>query len=88
MNMSWSVAVIVIVVLVFLGSIALALVDVRGKVAKEEAKGKYGEQYRMLVADYGQFAKEMRDATQAMQSDLAAMLERVDSIDRMMREVG
>jgi ribosome-binding protein aMBF1 (putative translation factor) len=57
-------------------------------VAKEEAKGKYGEQYRMLVADYGQFAKEMRDATQAMQSDLAAMLERVDSIDRMMREVG
>ena len=37
--MSWSVAVIVIVVLVFLGSIALALVDVRGKVAKEEAKG-------------------------------------------------
>ena len=86
--MSWSVAVIVIVVLVFLGSIALALVDVRGKVAKEEAKGKYGEQYRMLVAVYGQFAKEMRDATQAMQSDLAAMLERGDSIDRMMREVG
>ncbi len=85
--MSWSVAVIVIVVLVFVGSVALALVDVRGKVAKEEAKGKYGEQYRMLADDYEKLAKETRDATQAIQSDLATMLERVDSIDRMMREV-
>ena len=38
--MSWSVAVIVMVVLVFLGCIALAFIDTRGKTAQEEAKGK------------------------------------------------
>jgi len=86
--MSWSVALIVMVVLIFLGCIALAFIDIRGKVAQEEAKGKYGEQYRMLADDYEKLAKETREATQAIQSDLATMLERVDSIDRMMREVG
>ncbi len=86
--MSWSVAVIVMVVLVFLGCIALAFIDIRGKTAQEEAKGKYGEQYRMIAADYEKLAKETREATQAIQSDLATMLARVDSIDRMMREVG
>jgi hypothetical protein len=86
--MSWSVAVIVMVVLVFLGCIALAFIDIRGKTAQEEAKGKYGEQYRMIAADYETLAKETREATQAIQSDLATMLARVDSIDRMMREVG
>jgi uncharacterized protein (DUF2164 family) len=30
----------------------------------------------------------MRDASAAIRSDLATMLERVDSIERMMREVG
>lgn len=85
--MSWSVALIVMVVLIFLGTILLALIDIRGKVAQEEAKGKYGEQYRMLADDYEKLAKEMRDSTSAIQSDLATMLERVDSIDRMMREV-
>jgi ribosome-binding protein aMBF1 (putative translation factor) len=76
------------VVLVFLGCIALAFIDIRGKTAQEEAKGKYGEQYRMIAADYETLAKETREATQAIQSDLATMLARVDSIDRMMREVG
>ena len=56
--MSWSVAIIVMVVLNFLDQTILALIDVRGKVAQEEAKGKYGEQYRMLADDFEKLAKE------------------------------
>ena len=55
--------------------------------AQEEAKGKYGEQYRMLADDFEKLAGETREATLAIQTDLATMLERVDSINRMMREV-
>ena len=86
--MSWSVAVIVMVVLVFLGCIALAFIDIRGKTAQEEAKGKYGEQYRLIAADYETLAKETRDAATAMQADLARLRDKVDSIEAMMREVG
>jgi predicted nucleic acid-binding Zn-ribbon protein len=42
----------------------------------------------MLAADYEKLAKEMRDATSTIQSDLRAIRERVDSIERMMKEVG
>ena len=86
--MGWPVAIIVIIVV--LGVVALLSTIVAGNasVASEEAKGKNGEQYRMLAADYETLAKELRDATSAIQADLATMLERVDSIERMMREVG
>jgi RNA binding exosome subunit len=88
MSISWPIAWIAIVVLAFLGMIIMMIVGGNAEVAKEEAKGKYGEQYRMLAADYEKVTKEMRDATSAIQSDIAVMRERVDSIERMMREVG
>ena len=87
MNIGWPAMWIVIVALAFLGMIAMSVISGRAEVAKEEAKGKYGEQYRMLAADYEKLAKEMRDVTLAIQSDLAATRERVDSIERMMKEV-
>jgi hypothetical protein len=61
---------------------------IAAQVAKEEAQAKHAEQYRTLAVDYETLAKELRDATSAIQSDFGAMLERVDSIERMMREVG
>lgn len=98
MSISWPVAAIVVALVFILGVIvlgfwssrpgSLSMSRVRAEVAKEEARAKYGEEYRMLAADYETLAKELRDATSAIQSDLATMLERVDSIERMMREVG
>lgn len=86
--MGWPVAIIVIIVI--LGVVALLSTIVAGNasVANEEAKGKNGEQYRALAADYETLAKETRDAATAMQADLAKMREKVDSIEQMMREVG
>ena len=86
--MGWPVAIIVIIVI--LGVVALLSTIVAGNasVATEEAKGKNGEQYRMLAADYETLAKETRDSATAMQADLAKMREKVDSIEHMMREVG
>ena len=86
--MGWPVAIIVIIVI--LGVVALLSTIVAGNasVANEEAKGKNGEQYRVLAADYETLAKETRDAATAMQADLAKMREKVDSIEHMMREVG
>jgi outer membrane murein-binding lipoprotein Lpp len=86
-DISWPVAVIVIFVAIMVGSAAMAYMSGRSSLAIEEAKGRNGEQYRTLAATYEQLAKEMRDSTSAMQADLAAMRERVDSIDKMMREV-
>jgi flagellar basal body-associated protein FliL len=81
------VALIVIFVAIMAGSAAMAWMSGRSSLAIEEAKGRNGEQYRALAANYEELAKEMRDATSAIQVDLAAMRERVDSIDKMMREV-
>ena len=80
----------IIVIIVILGVVALLSTIVAGNasVANEEAKGKNGEQYRALAADYETLAKETRDAATAMQADLAKMREKVDSIEQMMREVG
>jgi ribosome-binding protein aMBF1 (putative translation factor) len=87
MDISWPVAAIVIVVLIFLSTIVMVNISSKAEVAKEVARGRDGEQYRMLAADYEKLARETRDATAAIRSDLATMLQRVDSIDRMMREV-
>jgi ribosome-binding protein aMBF1 (putative translation factor) len=80
----------VIVIIIILGAVALfsTVAAGRASVATEEAKGKSGEQYRMLAADYETLVKETRDAATAMQSDLAKLREKVDSIEHMMREVG
>jgi hypothetical protein len=87
------VALVFIIGLIILGSLSnrpgsLSRSKIAAQVAKEEAQAKHGAQYRTLAADYETLAKELRDATSAIRSDLGAMLERVDSIERMMREVG
>ena len=98
MSISWPVAAIVVALVFIIGLIILGSLSSRpgslsrskisAEIAKEEVQAKHDEQYRTLAADYETLAREMRDATSAIQSDLATMLERVDSIERMMREVG
>jgi hypothetical protein len=87
MEISWPVALIAIFVAVMVGSAVMAYMSGQSSLAIEEAKGRNGEQYRTLAVTYEDLAKEMRDSTAAIQADLAAMRERVDSIDKMMREV-
>ena len=87
MDISWPGAIIVIFVAIMIGSAAVAWMSGRSSLAIEEAKGRNGEQYRTMAVSYEELAKEMRDSTSAIQADLAAMRERVDSIDKMMREV-
>jgi len=87
------VALVFIIGLIILGTLSnrpgsLSRSKIAAQMAKEEAQAKHGEQYHTLAADYEALAREMRDASAAIRSDLATMLERVDSIERMMREVG
>jgi len=86
--MGWPLAVILIIVII--GAVALLSTIVAGNagVAAEAEKSKNGEQYRLLAADYETLAKETRDAATAMKADLATLREKVDSVERMMREVG
>ena len=98
MSISGPVAAIVVALVFIIGFIVMGAISNRpgslsrsriaAQVAKEEAQAKHAEQYRTLAADYETLARETRDATSALRSDLATMLERVDSIERMMREVG
>jgi ribosome-binding protein aMBF1 (putative translation factor) len=98
MSISWPVAAIVVALVIIIGMIIMGTLSSRpgslsrsrisAQVAKEEVQAQHAEQYRTLAADYETLAREMRDATSAIRSDLATMLERVDSIERMIREVG
>lgn len=98
MSISWPVAAIVVALVIIIGMIIMGSLSSRpgslsrsrisAQEAKEEVQTKHAEQFRTLAADYETLTREMRDATSAMQSDLATMLERVGSIERMMREVG
>jgi len=86
--MGWPAAIVIAVIVIGVVAFASTIVAGNASVGTEEAKGKYGEQYRMIAADYETLAKETRDASQAMQGDLAKLREKVDSIEHMMREVG
>jgi len=88
MSIGWPVALIVTAIIVGIVAFLSTVVASRTEVEKEEAKGKYGDQYRTLAADYETLAKEQRDIQAAMQSDLAELRKKVDSIENMMREVG
>jgi outer membrane murein-binding lipoprotein Lpp len=72
--MGWPLAIVIAIVVI--GAVAFLSTIVAGNasVAAEKAKGENGEQ--------------SRDNVKTIQSDLATLREKVDSIERMMREVG
>ena len=86
--MGWPLAVVIAIVIIGVVAVLSTIVAGNASVAAEKAKGEYGEQYRLIAADYEALAQETRDAAKAMQADLAEMREKVDSIEHMMREVG
>lgn len=88
MTIGWPVVVVLAIVMVGVAAVLSAVIAGRAQVASEAEKGKSGEQYRALATDYEGLAKETRDVQKAMQADLAELRKRVESIERMMREVG
>ena len=86
--MGWPIAVVIVIVIVGVVAVASTIVGGNASVAAEKAKGENGEQYRLIAADYEKLAQETRDVAKAMQSDLAALRVKIDSIEHMMREVG
>jgi uncharacterized protein YoxC len=88
MSIGWPLAIVAVAIV--LGGVALisTVLAARAGVAAEEVKGKNGEQYKRLAADYEKLATETREAMTAMRTDLADVRSKVESIEHMMREVG
>lgn len=86
MPIGWPLALVLISIVVFIGTVIIILVGGRMDIAKEDAKGKSGDQYRMLASNYENLAKETRDFQAAMRSDLEELRRQVESIERKMRE--
>jgi hypothetical protein len=85
--MGWPEAIVIVVVIIGIVAFVSTVVGGNASVRAEEAKSKSGEGYRTLAADYETLARETRDAAKAIQTDLAALREKIDSIELMMREV-
>ena len=88
MNMGWPAAIVLATFIMGVVILIVSQMATKGSLQVEEAKGKYGEQYRMLADEYTKLAQETRDSQVAMQADVAAVKVAVDSMERMMREVG
>ncbi len=60
----------------------------RHQIQMAEIKARGGEQFEALTAEYTKLAQETREAQAGMQADLAAIRTSVESIEKMMRDVG
>jgi 5-bromo-4-chloroindolyl phosphate hydrolysis protein len=86
--MGWPLALVLATVVFGLFIIIVTVVSGNASVAAEKAKEGGGERYRQLAADYETLARETRDATGAIKSDLSELRLKIESIEKMMREVG
>jgi D-ribose pyranose/furanose isomerase RbsD len=87
MTLGWPAAFLLTAVVLGVVSLIATRMAAKAAIDAEEAKGKNGEQYKMLSKDYENLAKETRDMQATMQADIAHMRTTVDSIEQMMREV-
>ena len=79
----------VVVVIVFFAVASLGMPSHRRhQVQMAEIKARGGEQFEALTAEYNKLAQETREAQKAMQADIAAIRTSVESIEKMMRDVG
>ena len=60
----------------------------RHQVRMAEIKASGGEKFEALTAEYTKLAQETRAAQTSIQADLAAIRGSVESIEKMMRDVG
>jgi len=87
-TIGWPEVVVQAIVMVGVVAVVSAVMVGRALAARKADKGTSGGQYRALAADYEGLAQETRDVQETTQADLAELRKRVESIERMMREVG
>lgn len=88
MTIGWPIAVIAVTFIVAV-AVFLTLAATGGmRMESEKTKGERADDYRKLVSAYETLTAETREAQKAMQAELAEMRAKVDSIERLMREVG
>lgn len=79
----------VIVVLIFFGVVIATMpANRRHQLKLAEIKSRNGEQFEALNAEYTKLAQETREAQANMQADIAAIRASVESVEKMMRDVG
>ena len=88
MSIGWPVAFIAVFLIIGLVAVISTIYAARAAVEGEQVKGKHEEEYRALAATYETLARETREVQAAMQADVATLREKIDSIEKMMREVG
>jgi len=81
MTVDWPLAMIITVLIVAVAGVSSGILNHPHDVALKTLSEKYASQYQAL-------AQETRDLQKGMQTDLADMRAKVESIERMMREVG
>jgi hypothetical protein len=81
MTIDWPLAMIITVLIVAVAGVSSGILNHPHDVALKTISEKYASQYQAL-------AQETRDLQKAMQADLAEIRAKVESIERMMREVG
>ena len=81
MTIDWPVAIIIVVLIVAGAGVFSGILNHPHDVALKTISEKYAGQYQTL-------AQETRDLQKAIQTDLAEIRAKVESIERMMREVG
>jgi hypothetical protein len=81
MTIDWPLAMIITVLIVAVAGVSSGILNHPHDVALKTLSEKYASQYQTL-------AQETRDLQKAMQTDLAEIRAKVESIERMMREVG
>ena len=81
MTIDWPVAMIIVVLIVAVAGVSSGILNHPHDVALKTISEKYASQYQAL-------AQGTRDLQKAMQADLAEIRAKVESIERMMREVG
>ncbi|MFA5844563.1 MAG: hypothetical protein WC971_07010 [Coriobacteriia bacterium] len=60
----------------------------RHQIQMEEIKSRSGAQFEELNAEYTRLAQETRETQSSMQADIGAIRTSVESIEKMMRDVG
>jgi uncharacterized protein Yka (UPF0111/DUF47 family) len=81
MTIDWPLAMIITVLIVAVAGVSSGILNHPHDVALKTLSEKYASQYQAL-------AQETRDLQKTMQTDLAELRAKVESIERMMREVG
>ena len=81
MTIDWPLAMIIVVLIVAGAGVFSGILNHPHDLALKTISEKYAGQYQAL-------AQETRDLQKAMQTDLAEIRAKVESIERMMREVG